>query len=293
MKTRTRYKLTIEDESRLENVVLFSASPVKWTLIVLLALLCIIGIGALLVSLSPARYLLPGYLKESERAATQMQLLRLDSLRNAYETNVAFLDNLKNVLNPNPTPIDTSALSSLTTPLSADSLLPTSKAEENFVAMMREREKYNISVLAPLAAESLMFSPVNEESVFTATSRTATRGEIILAKGSPVAAVADGTVIAVTQSVRDGGSAVIIQHRKGFLSRLSRLGSILVEAGDVVTGGQIIALSNRGNAIRGEHIFVEMWHNGTSLVPYDYIGDSHSQTVAAPVIDLDVGRGRL
>lgn len=70
MKTRTRYKLTIEDESRLENVAIFSASPLKWALLVLSGAICILLAGGVLVSVTPARYLLPGYLKESERTAT-------------------------------------------------------------------------------------------------------------------------------------------------------------------------------------------------------------------------------
>jgi len=292
MKTHSRYKVTIEDESRLETVAEYSAAPVKWFLLGGFAVLLIMTVGALVLSFTPARNLLPGYLKESERTANQMQLLRLDSLKMAYETNAAFLDNIMNMLNPVSTRQDT-AVPSATIPLTPDSLLPTSQEEETFVAMMREREKYNISVIAPLAAESLMFSSINENSVVSESSRSSERAEFIVAKGSPVSAIADGTIIAVSQSMRDGGATIIIQHPKGFLSRISRLGTVLVETGDHVAGGQIIALTNRGNGKKGELVYLEMWHNGDSLVPYEYIENQESKLPRYPVVDKDVGRGRF
>lgn len=292
MRKHTRYKIAIEDESRLETVASHTASSGKWIFMGAAAAVAVMALGAFLVFLTPVRTLLPGYLKESERAAGEMQILRLDSLKMAYETNALFLDNIINVLNPVDTPIDTTAAPS-TVPLSPDSLLPTSEEELKFVEMMRERDKYNISVVAPLAAESLMFSPVNEESVFTESSKNALRGEVILARGVPVTAIADGTVIAVSQSIREGGSNIIIQHPKGFLSRLSRLGTVIVGTGDKVTGGQVIALPGKGNARKGELIYVEMWHNGEPLVPYEYIGDKDSQTPHYPKIDEEVGRGRF
>lgn len=273
MKTPSRFRLIIEDEGRLENIIVVSATALKWFVAVVGLLFLFMVIGALIAFLTPARQFLPGYLKDSERTATVMQLMRLDSLRMAYETNAAFIDNLRFVLQPTAHDNYFMQATSISGPLSADSVLPSSPEEIRFANLMKEREKYNVSVVAPLAAESMMFNPVNEESVVSAATHSEKKADIILASGSAVAAIADGTVIAVSQSIRDGGTAVIIQHPKGFLSRLSRLGHVLVEPGDVVTGGQIIALSNNGNARRGEIISLEMWHNGDKLTPYEYIGN--------------------
>lgn len=279
MKTRSRYHLTIEDEGRLEKIADFSTTGLKWLTVVMIGLIFIMLAGVLIVFLSPVRTLLPGYLKASERSATEMQIMRLDSLRTAYETNAAFIENLRFVLNPHRPVTDSSALpGNIPVLLPPDSLLPTSPEEIRFSAMMKDRDKYNVSVVAPLAAESMMFTPVNETSVVSLSTRPEPKAEIILAEGSTIASIADGTVISVSQSVRNGGSIVIIQHPKGFLSRLSRLGTVIVEPGDMVSGGQIIAFSNRGNALKGEHINLEMWYNGTPLRPYEYIGDYESAT---------------
>ena len=100
MKRRPRYKISIEDESRLETKAAFSASPLRWLFLGGVAVLSIMVLGVFVVFLSPLRMLLPGYLKESERAETEMQLLRLDSIRMAYEANASFLNNMIRVISP-------------------------------------------------------------------------------------------------------------------------------------------------------------------------------------------------
>lgn len=292
MKTRSRFRLTLEDESRLQTVGTYSASPKKWLAISVTIMISIMILGTLIAFLTPLRTLLPGYMNHSERVANQNQLMRLDSLHNAYEQNKAFIENIIHVMNPQDYHRDTLA-SVMTTPMSPDSLLPTSPEEINFVSEIKEREKYNISVISQLAAETLMFSAPAEDAVFSKESRDKYRSEIITGKNSPVSSIGDGIVIAVVNSVRDGGYNVIIQHSKGFLSRISRLGRILVEPGEKVKGGQIIALPNRGNGRMAEKIYVELWRNGESLVPFEYLGKDKEENIGKNVIDVNVGRGRF
>ena len=174
MKVRKRYTFTLEDESRLEKLLQISASRGKYIICGVAVLIIFMTLGALTVGLSPARRLLPGYLKDSERAATQEHHMRLDSLQQAYEANNAYLSNIIAVMNPTTRPTRTlpdSAVSQIDTPFSPDSLFPTSVEERNFLSMMREQEKYNISVIAPLAAESMLFAPVNDESIISEKSK--------------------------------------------------------------------------------------------------------------------------
>lgn len=291
MKAKSRYNIIIENESRLENVVRVSASPLKIALIATFIIIFLLLLGALLLYISPAHNLLPGYLKESERAETEEQYMRLDSLKLAYEANEALVNNIMKIIDTEREPVSELKKADKDSVIFlSDSIMPTSLEELNFAAMMRERDKYNISVVAPLAAESLMFSPISDESVITNDTKKSYKAKVILSKHSPVSAIADGTVISVSQYLRDGGgSAVIIQHPKGFLSRYSRLGSVLVTPGDKVSSGQIIALTASANARKNEFINIEMWHNGTPLVPYEYLGDSDEITPRYHIIDTVMG----
>lgn len=295
MRKRSRYLITVENESRLENIFRISLSPIQIVMLTFGIVLFIMFLGGLILFITPAHSILPGYLKDSERAESEEQHMRLDSLQSANSAIGAYISNFLNILDTDrdiikeDTPILSDSLSNHT-----DSIMSTSREELNFAALMRERDKFSISVIAPLAAETLMFTPINDECTFTEDSKSSIKGKVIMSRHSNVASIADGTVIAVSRTLRDGsGASIIIQHAKGFLSRCSRLGTVLVEPGDKVVRGQIIALSSFGNARKNELVNIEMWHNGTPLVPFEYLGDSDSSTTKYPVIDSDVGRGRL
>ena len=219
MNVWSKYKITIEDESRLENVFQASTTLFRWISAVALAVAFLLAVGALMIVFSPAHYLLPGYLKDSERAATEEQHMRVDSLQTAFNTNAAFISNIMNIINGDISELrESAAVSEVTSPLSPDSLIPTSSEEMKLSSMMREREIYNISVIAPLAADSIMFSTIHDDAVFSDDSKKSHKAKVIIPKGATVSAIADGTVVSVSQSIREGGgTAVIIQHPKGFL----------------------------------------------------------------------------
>ncbi len=272
MKRSKRYKFTIEDESRLRNVVHVSMPIWKWVGIAVLFFIFCILISGLLICLTPIRSLLPGYLKSGQRAETEMNILRLDSLNDAYMRNENYLKNMMTVLDTERTPTDSASVVTNPNMLPADSLSGPSPIESKFVAQVREHEKFNIAVIAPLAADAMMFAPVAQECVFTPESRAHSVAHIILAKGESPTAIADGRVVGVFPS-SDGGFSIMIQHLKGFLSLYSHLGTPLASPGDEVTGGQIIALPADRAGIRGDEIYLRMWHNGTPLIPFEYIGE--------------------
>lgn len=292
MNPRSIFKFTIEDESRLETVVSYSAPRKTWIALGSGVAIVFMILGTSIAFLTPLRSLLPGYMNRSERAANQIMQIRLDSLHEISMHNSAFIENIINVMNPSESKRDT-AMSKSTVPLEMDSLLATSIEESRFVSSMKEREKYNITVMSQLAAESLMFTFPVEDGIFSKESEGIPRAEIIMAKKAPVRAISDGTVIGVVQSLRDGGVSITIQHGKGFLSRISRLGNTFVEPGDHITGGQIIALQNRGNGRMAEKIWIELWRNGTQLIPSEYLHDKANAITSTPVIDVNVGRGKF
>lgn len=275
MKAKRVYRIILENESRLEEVGSWQLTPLRLTLLALAAMCVMLLIAGVIIWLTPLHSWLPGYLKETERAASVENLLRLDSLNQAFEKNKEFFTNLQTVLDTERTPTDSVNSGKPAVRLTSDSLLPRSKEEERFINMMQERERYNISVIAPLASEGMIFSPVNAESVFTSETRGSLAPRVLLAEGAPVECMADGTVVAVYPSEADGGGhTVLIQHGKGFLSSYSRLVVPTVKTGERVEGGQTIAIQQSGLGMRSREIVVRMWHNGTPLRPYDYLGET-------------------
>lgn len=271
MKFNNKYRITLEDESSLEKKINFSA---RFPILILLIIAFTIIAGAFgifVLASTPMKNHLPGYLKESERTATEEQHLRLDSLVKVYEVNEAYVSGILKALNPSEkSPNDSIMIKHI--PLAIDSLLPVSEVEKEFMESIRERDKYNIDYASPAAAQTMMFGSVNNAAVISEDTKNNYKTELIIPMGSHVTSVAEGKVISVASSPRaSGGYEIIIQHPKGFLSKTSHLSKILVQPGDKVIAGQIIANGTAGNGIKNNHVIFELWRDGDPLLPYLYL----------------------
>ncbi|MDE6409152.1 MAG: M23 family metallopeptidase [Muribaculaceae bacterium] len=273
---RDKIRIRIEHESHLSTITDTRLS--LWAIAGILFLIIILSLfsGCLIVLLTPLHTLLPGYLKETQRSATEENLMRLDSLRNVYETNQRYIDNFLRVTDIERLPSDSVALKEDSVISSHDTLLPPSERERRFVARMEEQEKFNISVLAPLAADGMTFSPISDTGIFSNASKDSETGEILLPADASVLSVADGTVLAAFFSRAENGYVTVIQHQRGFASRYSHLGKPLVVMGEDVSAGQIIASPPPPDRSGKRYIYIMMWHNGLPVLPYKFINERES-----------------
>lgn len=271
VKRHKKYRITVEDESCLENIGQWTVRPGMILVGVVIALVCSIFIGFVFVLLTPAKRLIPGYYQPSQRAASEEAMLRVDSVMSAYERNNAYLSNILSIFADERKSADSVSASSLLTTLTPDSLLPISSEETKFNRVMQEREKFNIAIVAPIAAEGMLFYSIADDVVVTAETRDTEIAHVLLPGQSPVMAMADGVIIDVSGTPASGGYNIILQHNNGFVSKYSGLGTLVSGAGDLVTGGQIVGLSANHGANKPSYIGVRMWHNGNPLIPYKYI----------------------
>lgn len=226
---------------------------------------------------TPMKNYLPGYLKESERTATEEQHLRLDSLARVYEINEAYITGILSALNPSEEKLGKDSINRKPMPLDLDSLVPASEVEREFMEKIRQQEKYNISIVPQAVAQTMLFGNVNPSAIITEDSKEKYQADIILPVGGSVSAIADGKVISVATSAKSsGGYEVIIQHPNGFLSKSSRLNNLFVQPGDRVTAGQIIASGTVASGMKGNHMVFELWHDGEPLLPASYLGTSQN-----------------
>ena len=289
MKHSSKFRITITDEAHLRTVADASFSPAALIIIGATCIMASLLLAGFIVMVTPLRTLLPGYLKEAQRSATEDNLMRLDSLSSAYEKNQAFIDNYLRVTDIERKPVDSIAVNAAALALAPDSLLPPSKRERQFNAAMEERERFNISVLAPLEADGMMFAPVSDQGVFTSASRASEKGEVLMPQGAPVCAIADGTVLAAYYSPAAHGYVTILLHARGFASSYSRLGSLMVSPGDIVNAGQAISLPPAPTATGKRTVEIMMWHNGMPVIPFSYVGGTTHEPDDPP---FEAPRGR-
>lgn len=276
MKSLRKYKVTIEDESHLSQIISTHFSLPGLIVFILISFFFLLAISGLIISFTPLRTFLPGYLKESQRSANEEGLLRLDSLMEIYEKDRAFVENFLKVTDIERFPQDSASLELKSTTSVSDTLLGPSKAEREFVSRMEESERFNVSVLAPLAADNMMFYPIARNGIFAKESETSTDGKILLPGDASIQAAAKGSVIAIYYSAPEHGYVLIVQHNNGFVTSYSHTGRPMVSVGENIEGGQALAALPSPDARDARWYIIRMWHNGLPVIPYDYISGNPS-----------------
>ena len=196
--------------------------------------------------------------------------MRIDSLSTNVNINNAYLSNLINILkNDIDTTSSANSLNSDTIKhIPIDSIINTSLIERQFIQQFEDQEKFNLSVLAPIAAEGMMFyTPIYGASIKDNTSPLSI--ELITPTNSPISTIYNGTIID-SYYLPNVGNIIIIQHPNDFISKYSGINETFVLKGDKVTTGQRIGISHQSNKDKQPFTF-ELWHKGSQLNPLDYI----------------------
>lgn len=236
--------------------------------VILGSLAIIAGMAALLwviFAFTPMRQLLPGALRGNLRNQYLETALRLDSLEQSAKINQAYIDNIVAILN-DELPSDSIKEIAEAQVILSDSLLAASEAEQRFVEQYRDEERFNLSVLSPIAAEGMVFSsPASVGAEITDISDVVPGVSIAAHGQTPASAVYRGTILTTT-TLADGTTTVVIQHPNDFISVYSGLSDIYVSRGKKVLAGQRIGAGSSGSPV-----VYELWHNGSPLNPRDYI----------------------
>lgn len=273
MKLPYIYKVSIENASRLQQVAEFKIS--RFWLCASVAGFFVIA-GAIGFGIARLQSRFASSLSENRKSAIEA-ILMLDSLRTIVNRNEAFIRNIGSVLDPSRPPLnDSLSVAMPATAYTVDDLMEKSEQERAFIARVNERERYNVSVLAPLQAEDVAFYSICPEGMQTAASIGKEVAEYHIPAKALVYSPTDAKVVDTYYSPAEGGNVIILQQPRGFLIRIGRLGAVLVKRGDNVAGSEAIAY---GNAISGRNkgrITAEMWHNGSALVPDEYLNASSS-----------------
>ena len=137
MKKRHKYRVRIVDEAHLVEKGSFSLSWPKVLIASVLAFMVFLVLAAVILCLTPARKLLPGYMRPDQRVRTEEAYAKVDSLQQLYRMHQAYLDNLVKVLDTDRQP-DIPDTVGEALPLLPDSLMVSSEIEREFMKKMEE-----------------------------------------------------------------------------------------------------------------------------------------------------------
>jgi len=89
-------------------------------------------------------------------------------------------------------------------------------------------------------------------------------------RGTPVVAVMDGKIISASY-VSGHGKSINIEHRNNYYTRYSHNSIMLVQSGDYVKKGQVIAFVGSTGNSTGNHLHFEIRYNDIPLNPLDFL----------------------
>jgi len=95
--------------------------------------------------------------------------------------------------------------------------------------------------------------------------------DIVAKANEPIKCIADGTVI-FSSWTQDSGYVIMVQHRGNLISSYKHNAQLLKKVGTFVNGGEIISIvGNSGELTNGPHLHFELWYNGNSLNPEEFV----------------------
>ncbi len=231
---------------------------------------CVAALAALIfvvLGYTPLRRMLPGSLSDDMRVRYQTSVLRMDSLERAAQIQYRYTSNIAAILggaSPDSIAAAVPATVQPVAPSVTDTLPAAGEAERAFVRAYDEQNRFNLSVLAPIAAEGMVFNP--PLAVSAQTTAVAGGGlSLNPHRAAAVSAIYRGTVTGVYHGP-DGTSTIVVQHPNDFVSVYGGVGDVFVERGQRVEPGQRMAHTG----LRTPLLF-ELWHNGTALDPREYM----------------------
>lgn len=270
-----KYRLTIHNENKLENVLGFYISPLWVILSLFFSFLLVAGVIYLVIMFTPVGSLLPGYVSQVTKDKFVSNSLRVDSLMNEVRKQDIYLANIRAIMSGE---ITADSIKNSLLPVSSDSIsIETTELEAKFMKEWEERERYNLtSQAASVTAlqEINLFRPIQGRIEKDYDPGNGHYGiDIAEAAGESIVAIYDGTVVFSDYTANDGFT-IVVQHRENLISVYRNCYRLLKKVGDKVYGGEVIATLSDGSGNdnhRKRFLHLELWHRSKPLDPNIYI----------------------
>lgn len=249
----------------------------KLILFSFLLFITVFGMSLFLVETVLEKWFDPKY----EQMVLNQQLyglaLKVDSLAIEVDRKDRFIANFQRVLSGDTSDFmdPSELLRGESQPLSRPSDL---QLEPTDTAFRKDFEKSDLSLISLANVkkqelhEAFFFSPITG---FISDRYNVKKGhygvDIVTKTNEPVKCIADGTVL-FSSWTQDAGYVIMIQHSANLISVYKHNADLYKKVGTFVNAGEIISLvGNSGELTNGPHLHFELWYNGNSLNPEEFV----------------------
>lgn len=273
----TRYQLIIRNEENFAEKTSVGFTYSKLILFSFLLFIVVFGMSFFLVETVLEKWFDPKY----EQMVLNQQLyglaLKVDSLALEVDRKDRFIANFQRVLSGDTSDFEdpSELLRGESQPLSRPSNL---QIEPTDSAFRKDFEKSDLSLITLANVkkqelhEAFFFSPITG---FISDRYNVKKGhygvDIVTKTNEPVKCIADGTVLFASWT-QDAGYVVMIQHSANLISAYKHNAGLYKKVGTFVNAGEIISIvGNSGELTNGPHLHFELWYNGNSMNPEEFV----------------------
>ncbi len=276
---RNRFRFVVLNDETFEEK--FSLSLTRRNVWVFLGVVAftLIFLTAAAIIYTPLKYFIPGFGDYNYRSQILKLQFKTDSLQQEMKGRQIWLENVMSVAEGNidstrPKPevggnIDKSKIKLNEINADEEELRKQVEEEDNFSLSMNGNQ--NSGAVDEVKQMHLM-KPVDGYVTDDYNAAKEHYGVDIASKeDEPVKTVLDGKVISAAYTL-ETGYVIAVQHPNNLVSFYKHNSRIIKKAGSVVKAGDVIAIiGSTGELSTGPHLHFELWHEGKSLNPKDYI----------------------
>jgi murein DD-endopeptidase MepM/ murein hydrolase activator NlpD len=273
-KLTDKYRLVVLNENTFEERFALKLSRLNVFVFGGLFSILLIAATIVLIAFTPIKEYIPGYSSTKlKRDATKLTL-ESDSLKNKLAVLENYVKGITPILTGEITgdeDIDSLQEILKRDPIRED-LLYATKQDSIFREKIESKDRFPLSDETKSKAKIVFFAPITGSMTQSFNAENKHFAIDIVAKtGTPVKAVADGTVI-FSEWTTETGYVIILKHASNFVSVYKHNGTLLKQQGDLVQSGEAIAsVGSTGELTTGPHLHFELWSDGYAVNPINYI----------------------
>ena len=269
-----KYRLVILNEDTFEERLTFKLTRLNVFVLLGISSIALVAFTILLIAFTPLREYIPGYSSTALKKQAVELNFKTDSLQQVITYNDQYYSSIKKVLQGEVSAVHFNRDSIIeAAKIDASEVdLSASVADSILRAKVDKEDKYNLFETAKSKTNFVLFPPVNGEISQQYNAKEKHYAvDIVVAKNTPVKAVSDGTVI-FSEWTAETGFVILIEHSYGLLSVYKHNATLTKSQGDLVKAGEVIATSgNTGDLSTGPHLHFELWSDGYSVNPTNFI----------------------
>jgi len=273
-KLTNKYRLVVLNEHTFEERFALKLSRLNVYIFGGLFSVILILATIVLIAFTPIRGYIPGYSSVKLKTDARKLTLASDSLQNRLVVLENYTKSIKSILTGEVTSDDIiDSIQELSKRTQVDqSTLNASKQDSIFREKIESRDRFPLSDQLLNKVKIVFFAPTSGTISQSFNSENKHFAIDVVAKtGTPVKAVADGTVI-FSEWTTETGYVIILKHTNNFISVYKHNGILLKQQGDQVQSGEAIAsIGSSGELTTGPHLHFELWSDGYAVNPANYI----------------------